>query len=235
MEHLGSQLEILELYILHVLPRNNEWQYAREFVAMSQFLDEERREDLLQTLEVLEEQKHHDQILEANTGNKREEELEHIKDDARVGNNGTRQSRQALSRQSEGEKDYGIDELAPKASRMNDIAPEGKETETKKVPPVKSARFLSRSEKSRAPGKRHSQGASNRSIAFLGALQRLASNVTTTALRSPAGLLRTVLFVVALTLAMSRRDIRELLRRVGASGWERMKRTAGMGVKVSYI
>ena len=238
LRHLESQLEILELYVLHVLPRNNEWQYAREFVTINQFLDEEKQEDLLQTLQCLEDQKHHDQVLEADIISQRDEALERTRDEAKGGRNDRPQrfeSYEAIPKQSDGEKDYGIDDLAPKASRMNDTAPNRKDIEIKKVQGAKPARFLPRSEKPKAPWKQSSQAASKGSIRLLNALQRLASNLTATAKRSPAALLRTILFVFVLTLAMGRRDVRELLQRVSASGWERVKRTAGMGVKVSYI
>lgn len=54
---LNSRIKILELFTLHVLPRNNEWDYARSFVSNSDILDEERREAFLQTLNELQEVK----------------------------------------------------------------------------------------------------------------------------------------------------------------------------------
>lgn len=54
---LNSRIKILELFTLHVLPRNNEWDYARSFVSNSDILDEERREAFLQTLNELQEAK----------------------------------------------------------------------------------------------------------------------------------------------------------------------------------
>lgn len=41
---LNARVKILELYTLHVLLRNNEWDYAREFISVSAVLDEERRD-----------------------------------------------------------------------------------------------------------------------------------------------------------------------------------------------
>lgn len=43
----------MELFTLHVLPRNEEWDYAKSFIANSDILDEERREAFLQTLQEL--------------------------------------------------------------------------------------------------------------------------------------------------------------------------------------
>lgn len=52
---LASRIKILELFTLHVLPRNEEWDYAKSFITNSDILDEERREAFLQTLQELEE------------------------------------------------------------------------------------------------------------------------------------------------------------------------------------
>lgn len=52
---LNSRIKILELFTLHVLPRNHEWDYARSFIANSDILDEERREAFAQTLTELQE------------------------------------------------------------------------------------------------------------------------------------------------------------------------------------
>ena len=54
---LNSRIKILELFVLHVLPANNEWDYARSFVSNSDILDEERRDAFLQTLTELQEAK----------------------------------------------------------------------------------------------------------------------------------------------------------------------------------
>ena len=53
--HLDLALKILELYALHILPRNDEWDYAREFIQMNGMLDEERRQAFLIALHVLRE------------------------------------------------------------------------------------------------------------------------------------------------------------------------------------
>lgn len=53
---LEARVKILELYTLHVLPRNGEWEYAREFISVSPVLDDERREAFLQALDTLREE-----------------------------------------------------------------------------------------------------------------------------------------------------------------------------------
>ena len=41
---LGQRVKLMELYILHVLPRVDEWDYAREFTQMSPYLDAEKKD-----------------------------------------------------------------------------------------------------------------------------------------------------------------------------------------------
>lgn len=52
---LASRIKVLEIFTLHVLPRNEEWDYANSFISNSDILDEERREAFLQTLQELQE------------------------------------------------------------------------------------------------------------------------------------------------------------------------------------
>src|SRR4051812_43837099 len=47
---LNTRLKLLELYTLHVLPQNGEWDYARDFITMSEVLDDERRDAFLHAL-----------------------------------------------------------------------------------------------------------------------------------------------------------------------------------------
>ncbi len=53
---LNARVKILELYTLHVLLRNNEWDYARDFISVNSVLDDERREAFLQALQSLQEE-----------------------------------------------------------------------------------------------------------------------------------------------------------------------------------
>jgi len=42
-------------------------------------------------------------------------------------------------------------------------------------------------------------------------------------------------FVVGILVLLSRRDIKERVKMIVAKGWGKVRQTAGMGVKVSYI
>ena len=46
---------------------------------------------------------------------------------------------------------------------------------------------------------------------------------------------RLIMFVVAFLVLVARRDLRLRVKRAVEEGWVKVKRTVGMGVKVSYI
>lgn len=50
---LHARLKLVELYTLHVLPRNEEWELAHAFLSNSEHLDDEKKEAFLGALESL--------------------------------------------------------------------------------------------------------------------------------------------------------------------------------------
>ena len=73
---LDTRLKILELYTLHVLPRNEEWDYAREFISMSEILDDDRKEAFLLALHSLKEEKDDAEKREERLRQQQQEQLE---------------------------------------------------------------------------------------------------------------------------------------------------------------
>ncbi|TDZ29394.1 hypothetical protein C8035_v011335 [Colletotrichum spinosum] len=72
---LNARVKILELYTLHVLLRNNEWDYAREFISVSSVLDDERREAFLQALQSLQEEQQEAERRETEERRQQDEQL----------------------------------------------------------------------------------------------------------------------------------------------------------------
>ncbi|CAD0029969.1 unnamed protein product [Aureobasidium pullulans] len=72
----GNDGALLELYTLHVLPQNDEWDYARDFISMSEVLDDERRDAFLQALHTLKEEKALDGIREKELQRRQDEEMQ---------------------------------------------------------------------------------------------------------------------------------------------------------------
>ncbi|KAK5039091.1 hypothetical protein LTR16_011871, partial [Cryomyces antarcticus] len=73
---LNSRLKLLELYTLHVLPRTDEWAYARDFIALSEVLDDERKDAFLQALQSLRDEKERGAEREAQLRREQQAQLE---------------------------------------------------------------------------------------------------------------------------------------------------------------
>ena len=67
------------------------------------------------------------------------------------------------------------------------------------------------------------------------ALQSLVQNMAGAVTSNPTVMFRMFLFVLAILMAFSRREVRERVRRIVQSSWGKVRGTVGMGVKVSYI
>lgn len=240
---LHSRIKILELYTLHVLPRNDEWDYAKEFIGMSEILDEERREAFLQTLQGLREEKDKDSETGARIQQERDEELARERMEAERRKAEAAKEEEALPLQlkegkahkrSSSEVDYGIDTSHPndtsKPRATKGVSKSGKST-------LSSRAQISPNPRSPRAAKRAAGSWSilNRAEHIMAALQRLVKNMAQSMSANPIVLLRTVLFLMGLILAFSRRDVRDRIRRITGAGWDKVRGTVGMGVKVSYI
>ena len=70
---------------------------------------------------------------------------------------------------------------------------------------------------------------------IIAALQSTLIHAQRSVTKNPMAMLRFLLFIFAFVLAIARRDVRERVRRTFGDAWNRIRRTIGMGVKVSYI
>lgn len=280
---LSSRIKILELFTLHVLPGNNEWEYARTFVAGSDVLDEERREAFLQTLEELQVAKEQETgytSVEEDYGQEPEvieptpmEEpySERGIQAAPIDGNGLSsppsERKMSSHNRSSSEVDYGIEEHTNRStvtngadsihsSVSNDLtslnknsqpAATVKPTSTAAVkaqasttptrrqqppPPSKPAR--------KSTSKAVASSSSSNSILrqarhMLLLLRTFTGNISTSLVGNPTATFRTLMFIFAFLIVMSRRELRERVRRVMENGWTKVKGTIGMGVKVSYV
>ncbi|KAI4265807.1 MAG: hypothetical protein L6R38_009166 [Xanthoria sp. 2 TBL-2021] len=241
---LASRLKILELYILHVLPANDEWEYAKEFIQVSETLDDERKDIFQQALSQLE--------AEKTQGEEFEEDCTQRRDQAPTMEDANQHVQKAepkpveedndhphSHRRSNSEQDYGIEEL--KKKRPNPSEPSIQPSSASSVPrTTRSTQQRNNNNKSSPSKLSPRKSATNsgilaRSAAVITAFQNLVSNMTLSMSKNPLALLRFVLFLVALLVALSRRDVKDRVVRITGAGWEKVKRTVGMGVKVSYI
>ncbi|KAI0417637.1 hypothetical protein F5X98DRAFT_363585 [Xylaria grammica] len=229
---LNARVKILELYTLHVLLRNNEWDYAREFISVSSVLDEERREAFLQALQSLQEEQQAVQQREREEQQRQEDYLrKDIEDAGRLrAENEAREHRRLEEervKREASEVDYGIEQSPhppptskARSSRNNSALSRQSQ----------SASSTPKAKKSLAP---LSLGA--RAAIIIANLRSVIEQIGSSLRTNPVLLMRLVAFVVSIILVFSRRDLREPIRRILRSGWKKVKQTTGMGVKVTYI
>ncbi|KAJ4064946.1 hypothetical protein NW753_003391 [Fusarium oxysporum] len=232
---LNARVKILELYTLHVLLRNNEWDYAREFISVSSVLDEERREAFLQALQSLHDEQQEQERLENEERQRQENELKREIEEAkrlRAENEEKERKRieeERLKREGS-EVDYGIDDTAshtgstrprkaraPSSSSSRQSRPRG----TNQAGP-------------KANGKAVSQAPTltSRASMVIAQLRTIIEHLGSSLNSNPMFLVKFLAFVMGLILMLSNANIRERVKRILAVFWSKVKGTAGMGVKV---
>lgn len=241
---LETRIQIIELYSLHVLPRNGEWDYARNFIGMSDVLEEERREALIQTLNELEEEETGPREQFEDAWPHRQDSptpVPKYSDIERIDSNVTIKADPSIhQRHTSGGEAFGvkIDESLAPESELRPVPPqpanEPNPEPQRKVKPSVSSRPI-RPGPGQPARNRPPNTILNRSMTWLFTLQKLISNTALHMSQNPAGLLRFVLFLVAIIAAFGRRDLRQRIRRLAGGGWDKVRQTVGMGVKVSYI
>ncbi|PNY27908.1 Uncharacterized protein TCAP_02156 [Tolypocladium capitatum] len=227
---LNARVKILELYTLHVLLRNDEWDYAREFISVSSVLDDERREAFLQALQSLQEERLERERLEREERRRQEDELRREIEQARrqrAENEERERKRTAEERvRREGsEVDYGIEQMPGNTTGSGSKA---RQSRPQQRPPRPSV--------SRPNGKavvpRTFTGQASMILSRLHtAIQELATSLN----RKPVLLMRLLAFVMGLLIMVGHKGIRQRIQRILGASWNKVKATAGMGTKVSYI
>jgi hypothetical protein len=238
---LNARVKILELYTLHVLLRNNEWDYAREFISLSSVLDEERREAFLQALQSLQEEQLEVDRREREDHQRREDQLRRDLDEARRlrAENEERERRRleeerARRRESAGEVDYGIEGPPSAAGSSKAGSSVGGAAKHVRSRPSVSRPLPQPAKKGKAVGPTTpSFGA--RATMVLSNFQALIGHWSALLRTNPTILIRTLAFIAGLLFMLGRKSIRERIARILGTSWNKVKATAGMGVKVSYI
>lgn len=241
---LESRVKVLELYALHVLPRNEEWDYAQDFIKMNETLDEETREAFIQTLDDLQDQRNGTTADDEETSHDHDEEAQQELQEVEPRHE--EESLEPLDRQYHTDDSDATLKSAPRSKhqRTHSEHDYGIETPRSKSPPPQSAAkppIASRPSQSRithsspsTPRKKPSPPPSSlykRTSTILLNLQHLIGNMTQSLSKNPMALLRFVFFLLGLVVALSRRDVKDRI----AKGWDKVRQTVGMGVKVTYI
>ncbi|KAH7061385.1 hypothetical protein B0J12DRAFT_292222 [Macrophomina phaseolina] len=233
---LNSRLKLLELYTLHVLPRNGEWDYAREFIGMSEVLDDERKEAFLLALHGLKEEQENAVLREEELRRQQQEQLERRRQEAEARRREAEEEEQRR-RQEQEEREARQRMRRPVANgSQRNISPHPSSNINSRAPTSASSRTPRPGPNKKALSPRpRNQSLSTRASAMLGAIQNMFQSATQSLTQNPMAFLRTLLFLLAFALAFGRQDLRERVKRLLRMAWEKLRRTVGMGVKVSYI
>ncbi|KAF3483345.1 peroxin 26 [Arthroderma uncinatum] len=249
---LAVRVKLLEIFTLHVLPRNDEWEYAREFINLSEALDDDRKEAFIQTLDNLQEEKERGAQRAAEIQQEKEEELERQRkqreDEERLiaeeerekQEREQKQKRQQESSSSSGGKstsnhkrsssevDYGIEKSNPNSAMKTRVVKPALKKSTSSEPSSAKQTKKSTTGKSQPLLLARMRVLANLLVTFMKNLARsLASN--------PLSYLKSLLVVLGVLMALGRSDVRNRIRQVTGAGWQKVRGTIGMGVKVSYI
>ncbi|PLN81242.1 hypothetical protein BDW42DRAFT_169462 [Aspergillus taichungensis] len=235
---LEARVRIIELFTLHVLPRNDEWEYAQEFINLSEVLDEENKDVFLQTLEGLKEEREQGELRAAALQREKDAQMER---EAQV------EERRRADELAAAERAHHNNNNNKASSRSKGEAeksrPNGSSLRGKKVGD-KPAGSKSGSSAGRTafspPGSKNVKKSEKperaRSTQALSqVLRNLYQYIVRTVAGNPLSFARTLLFLLGIVVALSRQNVRERIRRLTGSGWQKVKGTVGMGVKVSYI
>lgn len=228
---LNARVKILELYTLHVLIRNNEWEYAREFISVSSVLDDERREAFLQALQSLQEEQQEQERVEREERQAQEDELRReIEEAKRQRRENEERERRRLeeerSRREGSEVDYGIEQTPSYVGNGNGSKP----------------RQVRPQQRPSKPALSRGNGKAVAPVTFTGKASMIMSRLRTaledlaTSLNSnPALLMRLLAFMVGFLIMIGNKNIRQRIQRVLGASWNKVAATAGMGTKVSYM
>jgi flagellar biosynthesis GTPase FlhF len=184
---------------------------------MSEVLDDERKEAFLLALHSLKEEKEEAEIREAKLRQQQQEQMEQRRKES--------EARRLEQSRAEDER--------RKREEENRRQPRGSDEVFRKshAPPASSRTSRPAAKKAVSPP----PSLYHRLSAMYGSMQTVVLNTAQSMTANPLAFIRTLLFLLALTLALGRRDLRERIMRVLRNAWEKILRTVGMGVKVSYI
>ncbi|KAJ4376844.1 hypothetical protein N0V85_008990 [Neurospora sp. IMI 360204] len=264
---LNARVKILELYTLHVLPRNDEWACAREFINMSAVLDDERKEAFIQALDSLKGEqveaerkaREKEDAIRRDIENARKLRAENEeKEKKRLEEERQKREAAASTAVSVGsgpttEGDFGVDggsavkgtgtgttkkpSLKKKASSLKNGGASSSSASAKPARPSRKGASSPNATKTTGSSSSvvASPGMGTRASLILNNIRSVLDQVMTAFHGNPFLLYRTLAFIVGFLLMFSNRRVRERITRVVQQGWGKVRATAGMGMKVSYI
>jgi hypothetical protein len=127
------------------------------------------------------------------------------------------------------ETDYGVEDSPPKSNASN-------KARSVKGGSAKGSRSIpSSSPTARSAVPKSPPGLITRAGNIIGNMRKLLETMAGNFKTRPLFLLQILAFIVGLLVVLSRKDVKERIKRIVGQGWTKVRQTAGMGVKVSYI
>lgn len=225
---LHTRLKLLELYTLHVLPRNDQWDYAQSFINMSETLDDERREAFLQALQGLRDER--ENIAEREAEVRRLQEEQRMEAEARHRDE-ERAAEEARRRIEEEERHSLPSEHSNRGGNSKGTLKKAPAQNGHRRTPSTPPRSSRSAKKAMGPP----SGLYKRASSLLSNIQTVLMSTAHSMTSNPMAWLRMMLFLLAFLLAFGRREVRERVQRVMVRIWRKLRGTVGMGVRVSYI
>lgn len=223
---ISQRVKLVELYILHVIPRVGDWDYAREFTHTSPDLDDEQKELFHATLNQLQKEAEEAERYSQELAMRREAQWEYERQQDLAD--------EAISVHSPAPSVAGSRTGSVVASTRrtstNTTRPQRKRKPASVNGPAKEGKVTANNGKVTATAKSDSRNLFATTTALLNRLQAQMNTA-----QGRFALLRTVIMLAMVVWMTSKRKVRERVRRLLMLAWIKTTRTVGMGMKVTYI
>lgn len=226
---LATRLRLLELYVLHILPHNEEWELAHHFIQSSADLDDDKREAFLQALQALAEQQRQTHMRQEELGRQKQMQQQQSVRPSRIEPPSNRPVTENTPYSASASSTRPPPPLADSAGRLGAAKGKRERQQQKQGGDARSERRQTQSPQ--PPSRLHKNGGAQDKISGVDATAaasptpshkptplQLAMAIMARSLKTYAHpstamrLLRSLLFTLILITLLARRDIRQTLR-----------------------
>ncbi|KAF8241906.1 hypothetical protein K440DRAFT_591510, partial [Wilcoxina mikolae CBS 423.85] len=222
---------ITEIYVLHVLPRVGQWEYAREFTQMSPDIDEDQREQFYRNLELQEKDMLQVQLHSQKLEKQREEDLEFERSNA------------PEIREAKSSYVPSVSSRTPSRRRGSSVKPSDRLTTTQENASANEATVKKRLSATKETKKTTAtvvsqstetkNGKSSLVTSTTAMLSRMQKYMATHG--TPFSMLHTIVMLMVIAWMTNNKRMRERVRGFLTLCWIKIGRTVGMGMKITYI
>ncbi|KAL1892407.1 hypothetical protein Cpir12675_004560 [Ceratocystis pirilliformis] len=233
---LNARIKILELYTLHVLLRNDEWETSRAYINASPLLDEERREAFLQALQSLRDEQNEAKLRHENEQNIRRDSLRHEAEEADRRREENEQREQQRLVEERTRRDENTPSLAgsDRSNSTPGFSSRGSMDSDCRIT-HDSLQVSPGRDKDRNNGQSFPISITGRAGMLVAQIKGMIDGMSRSLDLNVVILLKLATFMAGVLLMLGRRDVRQKVQRIIATGWAKVKATASMGSRVSSL